>query len=273
MLFTFVCCLLVTRSLGLPENFQILADFIFDVVDVNPKDGIITESEWDIFYSAADSNNDQCLSKAEYQHQSPVITAAETAHLYSIYDHDHNGCIDLEDLKAEYYIMDQMDDGQVVKAEFEQYYINLLNFVVGNIITSRVTSPYGKTTSSANTLPGNFQALADFIFGVLDVTPKNDVVTESEWDVFYGSIDSNHDQCLSKAEYQHQSPAITAAETAQLYSIYDHDHNGCIDLEDLKAEYHIMDQRGDGRVVKSEFELYYVKLLNSILDNNTGPVS
>jgi len=62
---------------------------------------------------------------------------------------------------------------------------------------------------------------------------------------------------LSKAEYLAQSPSITHAAMEHVYHHFDRDHDGCIGVLDMQAEYHVIDTDGKSELLSS-FKVQYL---------------
>lgn len=128
-----------TSPLSIDQQVQSLIHPTFLNVDVN-HDGVIQFDEFDKFLGIADTDNDGCVSKKEYEDFS-----ATPPHIADrIYDHfDPTGtnCWTVQTIASQFTIMDEDSNGTATETEFGKYFLQLLNSIIGSTGATTVTTP------------------------------------------------------------------------------------------------------------------------------------
>ncbi|KAL4230563.1 hypothetical protein ACF0H5_010943 [Mactra antiquata] len=122
-------------EVNLPHGHK-LADFVdtgFDRIDHSPKDGQVTQAEFDYIIELDDANNDSCVSYTEYANdQTKQMFLEITRSMYLHFDPDSDDCLDIDEMNAEFAKIDTNSDGILEKAEYEKYYVKILHSLFGH---------------------------------------------------------------------------------------------------------------------------------------------
>ncbi|XP_053381238.1 uncharacterized protein LOC123554625 isoform X2 [Mercenaria mercenaria] len=115
-----------TTSPSIPTGsaFNKIMDGSFKNVD-RDTDGIIERYEFDNLVIIADKDNNGCMTLEEYKNFSaggPEIASR----IYKHFDTSNTNCLRVDDVSSQFDIMDADNNGMVTMAEFQKYYVNLL---------------------------------------------------------------------------------------------------------------------------------------------------
>lgn len=121
---------LVTLPHG--HDLRVLVEKAFGRLDHNPKDGIVEEAEWDVLIENEDLDNNTCVDLAEYTKARPQLPVEITTKIFHHFDQDSDNCLTLNDMQADYHVIDHNNDNTVSMHEWDQYFTHLVTQLFGH---------------------------------------------------------------------------------------------------------------------------------------------
>ncbi|KAK3600157.1 hypothetical protein CHS0354_012280 [Potamilus streckersoni] len=105
-----------------------MVDHMFSKWD-RDHDGILELSEASRIFDSDDLNGDHILTLAEYETELDRYGARSLADtIFEYFDYNHDHVLTVEDVSKYYHLLDTNSDGQVTRAEFDEYGTNVRLF-------------------------------------------------------------------------------------------------------------------------------------------------
>ncbi|XP_060588992.1 uncharacterized protein LOC132744328 [Ruditapes philippinarum] len=96
-------------------------------------------------------------------------------------------------------------------------------------------------------------------------TDKNNFVNLQEFEARITSWDANKDGCVTQAEFFSSHSSDSLKFEWELFNHFDHNSDGCIEVEDDIAEFHEIDVNPkDNKISLQEYDAEYDKVLERI---------